>query len=138
MKFARIVFFTAGVWGVAVLTPLYFLVDLTGRPYVAPAGYPHFFYGFLSVAMAWQMAFFVIGSDPARFRPMMIPGIVEKLGYIVGTVVLYRQSRIAAVELSTAVPDLLLCVLFAIAFAKTASAGAQEVTAAAAQEVQWR
>jgi hypothetical protein len=127
MKFARIVFFVAGAWGVAVLTPLFFLFDVTGRPYAAPASYPHFFYGFLSVAMAWQIAFFVIGSDPARFRPMMIPGIVEKLGYIVGTVLLYRQSRIAAAELSTAVPDLLLCVLFAIAFARTASAGAPEV-----------
>jgi hypothetical protein len=30
-------------------------------------------HGFLSVAMAWQIAFLVIGSNPARFRPLMIP-----------------------------------------------------------------
>ena len=119
MKFARIVFFAAGVWGVVVLTPLYFLFDVTGKPYPPPDSYPHFFYGFLSVAMAWQLAFFAIGSNPARFRLMMIPAIVEKLGYVIGTAVLYRQSRIGASELLTAPPDLVLCVMFAIAWAKT-------------------
>ena len=62
MKFAKVVFAVAGTWGVVVLSPLYFLFDLTGRPYPPPASYPHFFYGFLSVAMAWQFAFFVIAS----------------------------------------------------------------------------
>ena len=77
MKFARVVFLVAGVWGIVVLTPLYFLVDLTGRQYAAPVDYPQFFYGFLAVAIAWQIAFLVIGSSPARFRPMMIPSIVS-------------------------------------------------------------
>jgi len=36
MRFAKIVFLAAGVWGIVVLTPLYFLVDLTGRQYAAP------------------------------------------------------------------------------------------------------
>ena len=53
---------------VTVLTPLYFLVDLTGRQYAPPTAYPQFFYGFLSVAMAWQIAFLVIGTSPVRFR----------------------------------------------------------------------
>jgi hypothetical protein len=52
MKFARIVFVTAGVWGIVVLTPLYFLFDITGRPYAQPVENPHFFYGFVSVALA--------------------------------------------------------------------------------------
>ena len=56
MRFARIVYITAGIWGIAVLTPLFFLIDLTGRPYPPPTSYPHFFYGFLAVAMAWQAA----------------------------------------------------------------------------------
>ena len=38
MRFAKIVFIAAGVWGIVVLTPLYFLLDLTGRQY-APANY---------------------------------------------------------------------------------------------------
>jgi transcriptional regulator with GAF, ATPase, and Fis domain len=78
-----------------------------------------FFYGFLSVAMAWQIAFLVIGSSPARFRPLMIPGIVEKFGHVVGVAVLYSQARISTTDAVAAGPDLLLGVLFIPAFAKT-------------------
>jgi hypothetical protein len=119
MKFAKVVFHVAGVWGIVVLTPLYFLVDLTGRQYGAPMDYPQFFYGFLSVAMAWQIAFLVIGSSPARFRPLMVPSIVEKLGHVAGVVVLYGQGRLSVADTTAAAPDLLLGVLFIVAFAVT-------------------
>ena len=119
MRFAKIVFIVAGVWGIVVMTPLYFLVDLTGRHYAPPTEYPHFFYGFLGVTMAWQIAFLVIGSNPARFRPLMIPSVVEKLGYIVTTALLHGQARISAEDATTAVPDLLLCILFIASFVKT-------------------
>ena len=119
MKFARVAFLIAGVWGIVVLTPLYFLVDLTGRQYVAPADYPQFFYGFLSVAMAWQIAFLVIGSSPARFRPLIIPSIVEKFGHVMGVAVRYGQGRLSVADATAAGPDLLLGVLFILAFAMT-------------------
>ena len=119
MRFARVVFLVAGMWGIAVLTPLYFLVDLTGRQYAAPADYPQFFYGFLSVAMAWQVAFLVIGSSPARYRPLMIPGILEKLGHVAGVAVLYGQRRLPVADAAAAGPDLVLAVLFIVAFAMT-------------------
>jgi len=119
MTFAKIVFVAAGIWGIVVLTPLYFLVDVTGRQYAPPTAHPQFFYGFLSVALAWQIAFLVIGASPARFRPLMIPSIVEKLGYVVTVAVLYSQSRISAADATAAGPDLLLGVLFIAAFAKT-------------------
>jgi hypothetical protein len=118
MRFAKIVFIIAGVWGIVVLTPLYFLFDLTGRQYAPPTTYPHFFYGFLSVAMAWQIAFLIIGSNPARFRPLMIPSIVEKLGHVTTVAVLYAQARISTEDATAAIPDLLLGVLFIVAFAK--------------------
>jgi hypothetical protein len=122
MRFARIVFIAAGVWGIAVLTPLYFLLDMTGRHYVPPTDYPHFFYGFLSVAMAWQIAFLVIGSNPVRFRPLMIAAIVEKFGYVVTAAVLYSHARISAMDASSAGPDLVLGSLFIAAFATTQTA----------------
>jgi hypothetical protein len=119
MKFARFVFIAAGVWGIAVLTPFYWLIDVTGRRYAPPVEYPHFFYGFFSVAMAWQIAFLIIGSNPSRFRPFMIPGMLEKLSYVVTLAVLYSQSRIPAIDTQAAIPDLLLCILFVVAFVKT-------------------
>ena len=118
MRFARIVFVGAGVWGIVVLTPFYWLLDVTGRHYSPPTDYPQFFYGFFSVAMAWQIAFLVIGSNPARFRPLMIPGILE-FSYVITLGVLYGQARISATDAQAAVPDLLLGILFIVAFAKT-------------------
>ena len=122
MRFARFTFVGAGIWGIAVLTPLYWLFDVTGRPYSPPADYPHFFYGFLSVAMAWQFAFLVIGSNPARYRPLMIPGMLEKLGHVFGVAVLYWNARIPVADAQAAIPDLVLAVLFMVAFAKTRGA----------------
>ena len=122
MRFARIVFVIAGVWGLAVLTPFYWLVDVTGRRYSPPIEYPHFFYGFVGVALAWQIAFLVIGSNPARFRALMIPGMLEKFGYVATLAVLYSQARISAADAQAAVPDLLLGILFIAAFVKTRAA----------------
>ena len=119
MRFAQIVFTAAGIWGIAVLTPFYWLVDVTGRVYDPPAAYPQFFYGFFAVALAWQIAFLVIGSSPARFRLLMIPAVLEKFGYVATLAVLYRQDRVAQVDAIAAVPDGLLGLLFIVAFVKT-------------------
>jgi hypothetical protein len=67
MKCARFVYIAGGVWGIAALAPFYWLVDISGRRYAPPVDYPQFFWGFLSVALAWQCAFLLIGSNPARF-----------------------------------------------------------------------
>ena len=127
MRFAKFTFIGAGIWGIVVLTPLYWLFDVTGRLYSPPTDYPQFFYGFLSVAMAWQIAFLLIGSNPARFRPMMIPSIGEKLGHVGGVVVLYWNARISEVDAQAAVPDLLLAILFIVAFAWTRASGQRSV-----------
>ena len=69
--------------------------------------------------MAWQIAFIVIGSSPERFRQLMIPSIVEKLGHVAGVAVLYSQGRLSVADATAAGPDLLLAVLFIVAFAMT-------------------
>jgi hypothetical protein len=127
VRFARFTFVGAGIWGIVVLTPLYWLVDVAGRPYSSPTDYPHFFYGFLSVAMAWQIAFLIIGSNPERFRPLMIPGVLEKLGHVGGVAVLYWKGRIAVSDAQAAIPDLLLAILFITAFARTRTSGRCDV-----------
>ena len=123
MRVAKYVFTGAGIWGIVVLAPFYWLSDITGRRYAPPADYPHFFYGFLAVAMAWQVAFLVIGSNPAGFRPLMIPAILEKLGYVGTLVVMYVNGRIPAEDAGPVVPDLLLGVLFILAFVRTRPVG---------------
>jgi hypothetical protein len=62
---------------------------------------------------------FVIASDAQRFRPMIIPSILEKVSYAGAILVLYLQDRISPVEAASAVPDAILAVLFMAAFFST-------------------
>jgi hypothetical protein len=119
MKFAKILFWIAGVWGVLVLTPLYFMFDLIGRQDPPPITHPGFFYGFAGAGLAWQIVFFVIATDPARYRTLMIPSVLEKLSYVAPVVVLVLQGRMHWSDLVFVGSDLLLAVLFTIAYFKT-------------------
>lgn len=120
MKFAKVIFYLAFIWGVLVLTPLYFVFDMIGRIDPPPITHPGFYYGFLSAALAWQFAFLFIARDPVRLRPMMIPSILEKFGYGASFIVLYLQHRLHPQDLAFAGIDILLGILFLIALQKTA------------------
>lgn len=120
MKFARIVFLVAGIYGLIVLLPLYFMEAQTGRDYPPPITHPEYYYGFIGVGVAWQLAFLVISRDPVRYRPLMIPSIVEKASFGIAVAVLYTQQRVSTFMLGAAMVDSLLGVLFVLAFLKTA------------------
>ena len=119
MKFAKVVFWIAGIWGVLILTPLYFMFDAISRNDPPPITHPGFYYGFVSVGLAWQFVFFVIARDPVRFRMMIIPSMIEKFGYGASLLVLYFQQRIHPSDLVFAGVDMLLGVLFLLAFFRT-------------------
>ncbi|MGA8271620.1 MAG: hypothetical protein WB919_08675 [Candidatus Sulfotelmatobacter sp.] len=119
MKFAKIVFWLAALWGLLVLTPLYFIFDLIGRQDPPPVTHPAFYYGFVSVGLAFQFAFIVIARDPVRLRPMMIPSVLEKFGYAATLLVLYLQNRLHLQDFALGGIDLLFGVLFLVSFFKT-------------------
>jgi len=119
MKFAKIVFWIAGIWGLLVLAPLYFMFDLIGRQDPPPITHPGFFYGFVGAGLVWQIVFFVIATDPARYRPLMIPSLLEKVSYVAPVVVLVLQGRMHPSDLVFVGSDLLLGVLFTVAYFKT-------------------
>lgn len=119
MVFARRVFFWAGVYGLLVLLPQYFMEDRVGRDYPPPITHPEHFYGFIGVALSWQLVFLLISRDPVRYRPIMLAGIVEKLSFAMPAFVLYATGRLAGAVAGVAAIDLLLGVLFAISYAKT-------------------
>ena len=112
MKFAKIMFWGAGIWGVLVLTPLYFIFDLIGQKDPPPITHPAFFYGFVGVALAWQLAFFIIATDPARHRSLMIPSVFEKLSYGIAVPILVAQGHMHPSDLTFGCVDLLLGFLF--------------------------
>jgi hypothetical protein len=119
MKFARITFRIAGIWGVLTLTPLYFIFNLIGQKDPPPITHPAFFYGFIGAALAWQIAFFVIATDPARYRGLMIPAVLEKFSYGSAVMILVAQGRMRSSDLAFGVIDLLIGTLFAVAYLKT-------------------
>jgi len=118
MNFAKVTFWLAGAWGVAVLVPLYFALEMIGRRDPPPVTHPEFYFAFLGVALVWQFAFFVIGTDPIRFRPML-PAIAEKFVHVGTMTALYLAGRMNAAQLSANLPDAVLGVLFVIALVKT-------------------
>jgi hypothetical protein len=115
MKFAKIVFWIAAIWGV------YFIFDMIGRNDPPPITHPAFYYGFASLGLAFQVAFIVIARDPVRLRPMMIPSVLEKFGYGATLLVLYLQNRLHPQDLAMGGVDILFGVLFLIAHFKTGS-----------------
>jgi len=115
VKFAKAIFLVAGVWGVLLLTPLYFIFDMIGVQDPPPITHPAFYYGFAGLGLAWQVAFFIIARDPLRLRPMMIPSMLEKVGYGGAVVVLYAQGRMHTQDLAFGIADLVFAALFVAA-----------------------
>jgi hypothetical protein len=126
VKFAKIVFWIAAIWGFLVVTPLYFMFDLIGTKDPPPITHPGFYYGFVGLALAWQLAFLVIALDPVRFRPMMIPSMVEKFAWGIAVVVLVLQGRMHGSDLMFAGTDTLLGLLFVASYLKTAKKEGRE------------
>jgi len=116
MKFARWTYLIAGIYGLVVLVPQYFLEDKTGRDFPPSITHPEFFYGFIGVAIAWQIAFLIISREPQRYRPIMIACVIEKFTYGIAVAALYLENRVSATILTTGLIDSMLGTLFLIAF----------------------
>jgi len=119
MRFARNVFLVAGIYGILVLTPGYFLEARVGQETPPPITHPEYFYGFLGVALAFQVVFLVIASDPSRYRLMMLPSILEKVSYGVALIALMAQHRLATSVFLIGSVDWVFAFLFVAALAKT-------------------
>jgi hypothetical protein len=126
MKFSKVVFWVAGIWGLVVIAPLYFLFDVIGRQDPPAITHPGFYYGFAGCALAWQIAFLFIGANPVRLRPMMIPSVVEKFTFGVAVVALVMQGRMHSGDLVFAATDLTLGALFVAAYVRTKESDAEK------------
>jgi hypothetical protein len=120
--FAKTVFTVAGIWGFVVLAPLYFSFDLIGRLYPPAITHPDFFYGFIGVALTWQLVFVMIARDPIGLQAIIIPAMLEKFIYVLTLTVLYARGSLSGGQFIVAAPDFALGVLFAIAFSKITAA----------------
>ena len=121
MRFARIVFLVAGIYGLLILTPMYFLEDKIGRDTPPAITHPEYFYGFTGVALAWQVLFLVLSTDPVRYRAMILPSILEKVSYGIALIVLLSQGRLALSAFAIGSVDWIFAFLFLAAYFTTKS-----------------
>lgn len=114
--FAKYVFWTATIWGVLVITPLYFLYDRIGVSDPPPITHPGFYYGFVCTALAWQVLFAFIALDPERHVGIIPVAMLEKFGYAATVFVLFAEHRMHASDLVFGLVDATLGLMFLVTF----------------------
>ena len=113
---ARRVFTVAGWYGLVTLVPLYFMENRVGRDFPPLITHPEHYYGFVGVALAWQVLFLIMARNPVRYRLAMIPATLEKLSWSAACVALYVQGRLSSTVLGTGLLDLIFAVLFVASY----------------------
>ena len=121
MLWIRRLYFVAGIYGLLVVTPQYFLESRIGLDQPPAITHPEYFYGFIGVVLVWQLVYITIGTDPIRYRPMMLLAALAKFSFTAAVAVLFALGRIPAITCIFASIDFALGVLFVIAFVRLRS-----------------
>lgn len=120
MRLARYSFYAASAYGLC-LPPQYFMEKSIGVMHPPAITHPEFFYGFLGVGCAWQLAFFAIARSPLRLRPLMPAAVVEKISFAAAVFWLYAKGRVDFAVVPFACIDLLLGALFTASYLRLAA-----------------
>lgn len=118
MRIATWVFRGAGIYGVLLIAPMYFLEPVF-KAQGQPLTHPEHFYGFVGITLSFQFLFLAISRDIARFRPLIPVCIVEKLVFQAAVWPLYLAGRTPGIVAAFATVDLLLAGLFALSWVRT-------------------
>lgn len=113
-NFAKWLLRLAGVYGLIVLVPMYFQERQFGIDQPPAITHPEFYYGFVGVAVAWQIAFLIMSTDPVRYRPILPACVFEKFCFGIAAMILFNNGRLRGPILYGAAIDLVLGVLFLI------------------------
>ncbi len=119
MKLARIVFWVAAAWGAVTTTPLFFLLGRFNAENPPAVTHVELYYGFAVTIFVWQLVYFLIGTNPSRFRPMMLAAILVKAGWVVAVALLSAEHTLGKGMLFFAAADAVFAALFIAAFLKT-------------------
>lgn len=119
MRAARWIFAIAAIWGIAIVAPLYFLEAWIGANMPPAIARPELFYGFVGAVLVYQLLYALIATDPIRYRPVMLIGVLAKLSFFIACLMLFIQGRISDQVMASVVPDLILACLFVFAWTRT-------------------
>jgi hypothetical protein len=119
VKIARYIFSISGIYGILILTPQLFRESAFSTNGV-PLSHPEFFYGFFLLALAFQILFIIISTNPVRYRSAMLPCFIEKAGHAISCIVLFMQHRLAKEMFLVSMGDVLMLLLFIYSYVITA------------------
>lgn len=106
LRFASRVYRLAAIYGVLVLLPAY-LIPL-------PDPYKLTQIGFVGLALVFQGLFWIMASDPARYRALVPLTIFEKLCFGLPAAVFWARGQTDGITAAFGVIDLLLAALFTL------------------------
>ena len=109
-----------------MLAPGFFGEKMVAEKMPPAITHPEFYYGFLGVAVAWQVAFLIICRDPQRFRSIIPAAILEKLAYSIICAVLLALGRIPLIVAMGGAGDFILGTLFTISYFRLKAAHAAQ------------
>ncbi len=118
MRFAHLTFQIAGIYGVLVVTPLFFLEKTFNATSPVVITHPEYYYGFACVTFAWQVLFLVVARDPVRYRAIMLMGVVEKISGLAFILLVLLQRAPPALLLLGSI-DVLLGIAFLMSYLRT-------------------
>ncbi|HVY89313.1 MAG TPA: hypothetical protein VG942_10625 [Hyphomonadaceae bacterium] len=95
MKRARWIFLVAGIYGILILAPGFFLEQVANASDPPPITHPEFYYGFYGSALVWQLVFLAIWRWPEKLRVLIPITILEKLAFFAASLALYFTGRMA-------------------------------------------
>ena len=119
VRFSRFVFRLAAFVGLVEIVPLYFSEGVINRTLPPAITHPEFYYGFIGVVVAWQIAYLIISEDPVRYQPLFPAVFLEKLLYPAALFILFMGGRIQSPAILVGgVVDLCLLTLFVAAWVR--------------------
>jgi hypothetical protein len=119
MRVIKTIFLLAGISGILLTAPAFFLEQWAGGFNPPPVNHPEYYYGLVGIVLVFQLFYLLIATDPVCYRPVMLLGALGKGWFAVTVVVLVVMGRTAPFWLGFVAFDGTWVVVFLIAFART-------------------
>jgi hypothetical protein len=95
---------------------MYFMETAHAGDHPPAIAHPEFYYGFVGVAIAFQLVFLIISRDPLKYQALILPSIFEKFSFAVAVALLLLAGRVSGMIVMGAAIDALLGTLFVVSW----------------------
>ena len=125
-KLASWLFAASGLYGIAVLSPLYWLEGEIAKT-TGGFNHPEYFYGFVGTALSAQIMFFIVAYDPLRFRPAIFFAVLEKLAFAIPVFLLWASERLSGPVVAFGGIDFVWAIIFSALWVLTRGVAREQI-----------